>query len=449
VKLLKLVTGQSATFYLSGGVHGIVGKPRAGKSMAMVISLINELVNGSRTVVTNLPLRLPELSAYIQKQFPWADVDLHTRLRIITKEQCFEFWRFRGPLLDDGRFQKWVDLGPSDKDTGECDLTPIIPGVDPLTLEISIEEARAKAVHRCAYYIDEIHAFFNAREWMKRGKSAVWYVSQHGKLGDACILATHMVGDIDKQMRGRFQDWTYLRNLGKEKLGAIFSRGSMMVWHQYQEPKVQGTTLSDKGEFPLDVVGIGSCYSTDGGVGIACGAGGDKGERVKGLPIWVAALGLVVSLPLVYFGINFLSGQGHRGLTTFFGADKPTPGLSQRTKGSAGLSAPPAPVKPVLAPVPFQSTPNPVASPLTPLPPVLRVNGVLKIGQLSRVYFDDGSSEEFPASQVLKTSSGVVVLSSSVPVLFRWSLVKTLPPVPASPVPSTVVVAGLPSGLPE
>ena len=425
---LKALFGGHAgrIIYWSGGVHGVVGKPRSGKSMAMVISLIEELVNGSRTVVTNLPLRLPQLNAYIGRAFPWANVDLHTRLRIVQKEDCFEFWRRRGAILDQGRFVRWLDLPPSDKDTGECSLAEIQPvaGADG---EFTLESVQSAKSHRCAYYIDEVHAFFNAREWMKRGKGAVWYVSQHGKLGDACILATHMVADIDKQMRGRFQDWTYLRNLGKEKLGSVFVRGSKMVWFQYQEPKQQGTTLSDSGDFSLDVEGIGSCYETDGGVGIASGSGGDKGERAKGLPIWAGFFCIACVVLLAWWGLpKMLRGFVHgasKGLTAAVGVSS--------LPGSAPVSPPVAPVA-VSGPAPVVPVlPGGVPRVLPPLPPERLATGYVRRAGVVTVFFSDGVSEDFLPSQVSKTGAGVLVGSSSGPVLFKWN--RGLPVSVASP----------------
>jgi len=78
-------------------VHFISGKPGGGKSLYAVRLVVDELVHGTRCIVTNLSLRPGELNAYLQEKFPKASVDLVHRLRILSDDETAVFWTIRGP----------------------------------------------------------------------------------------------------------------------------------------------------------------------------------------------------------------------------------------------------------------------------------------------------------------------------------------------------------------
>jgi zona occludens toxin (predicted ATPase) len=83
-------------------IHVILGKPGSGKSLYATSRVLDELVNGSRNVVTNLPLHPGRLNEYIQQKHPQLDARLVQRLRILTDDEIKSFWDFRGPDGDKG-----------------------------------------------------------------------------------------------------------------------------------------------------------------------------------------------------------------------------------------------------------------------------------------------------------------------------------------------------------
>jgi len=280
-------------------ITGIIGKPRAGKSYYLVQRICDELAHGSRIVVTNLPLKQGEIAAYCARVNPGRDCRVLDRLRVIedSREVTGEFWRFRGPVWDaDGTLLEWLTLPRPDKE-GRVDVRRMVPGDGS-----EAEKARARS-HSCLYVIDEIYNYYNTRDWQSIGRGALWYMAQHAKYGDDCLLATHQIADIDKQLKARFQSWLYLQNNSLLNYANIFRGARTITWREYPSEMGRNTPINRSGTMRVDPDGVGKCYETDAGVGVPSGMGADKGRAAKGLPlwtVWVAAvvLGLTSWFPL-------------------------------------------------------------------------------------------------------------------------------------------------------
>jgi len=244
-------------------IHFISGKPGGGKSLYGVKLLISELVLSRRHIVTNLALKLPELEEYLNREYPaviervyW--VHLQDRITILSESDLKIFFTYRagGVRIADLTNEQWAKGERPDysvvKDSG------------------------------VAYFLDEVHLGFNARAWAQTGHQVIYYLSQHRKLGDDVICITQHVGNVDKQFRSVAQDFSYIRNLKKEKLG-LFRLPGVFLRRTYGEPATSTSQAMETGSFRMDVRGIASCYDTAKGVGIHGRAGADIAERVKGL----------------------------------------------------------------------------------------------------------------------------------------------------------------------
>jgi len=251
-------------------IHFISGKPRGGKSLYAVRLVVEELVYGTRTVITNLPLKLPELNEHIQKKYPDKLVNVVGRVIILNDDETGAFYTVR---------PNGVRIARISKDEWKQGLKP------------DYSHVSDGGVFYC---IDEIHNFFNARAWAETGNDVLFYLSQHAKLGDTVICITQHIGNVDKQFRSVAQDFTYLRNLGKEKMG-MFALPNLFVRKTYLQPATPEAEPMETGRFRLDVTGLGSCYDTAQGVGIH-GRGADKTERRKGVPWWVFAVGAPLAI---------------------------------------------------------------------------------------------------------------------------------------------------------
>lgn len=237
-------------------IHIIQGKPGSGKSLYATSRVIEELREGVRNIVTNLPLHPGRLNEYLQQKWPDQDCRMIQRLRVLTDDELREFWKFRGP---DG----------------------------------------AADAHGVAYFLDEAHIAFNARDWATIGRGALNYLSQHRKLGDIVWVITQAPGNLDKQFRSVAEDFTALRNEYTAKFGPFRGRGRFVRRTYLQEPQ-QNSEPFETATFILDKEGIASCYDTARGIGVH-GNKADIGRRAKGIPIWtVIPLALVVAVSCVF-----------------------------------------------------------------------------------------------------------------------------------------------------
>lgn len=258
-------------------IHFISGKPGGGKSLYAVKLVVEELVYGSRTIITNLPLKLPELNIYLQAQHPTKTIDLLNRVILLDDDkETGRFWTVRpgGVRIKCLTAEDWKE-----------GLKPSYAAVND---------------NGVLYVIDEIHNFFNSRAWMETGRDVLFYLSQHRKLGDTVLCVTQHIGNVDKQFRSVTQDYTYLRNLTKERMG-LFRLPAMFIRKTYLEPATANSQPMETGNFKLDVSGLASCYDTAKGVGIHSRAA-DQNERRSGLHwAWFAVGAPVLILAFLHY----------------------------------------------------------------------------------------------------------------------------------------------------
>jgi len=266
-------------------IHVILGKPGSGKSLYATMRVIRELIETQRNVVTNLPLRPDALNEYIQKTYPQSNTRFVERVRVLTDEEMRTFWTIRGPGEDKGE-------------------------------------------NGVAYFLDEAHIAFNARDWASIGRGALHYLSQHRKLGDIVWPITQSAGNLDKQFRSVSEDFTVLRNEYTAKFGPFRGRGRFVRKTYLTEPSTNGEPF-ETAQFTLDVKGVASCYDTAKGIGVH-GNKADIGRRAKGIPIWtVVPLALLLGLSCV--AIPWLLAKG---------TAKALTGGQQTVKGAANALAP-------------------------------------------------------------------------------------------------------------
>jgi len=251
-------------------IHFISGKPGGGKSLYSVKLILEELLYGSRVIITNVALKLPQLNEYLQRQYPEKSIDLFSRVILLSDDDTGRFWTIRPE----------PSTGPAvlSKEQWEKRQRPDYSGVKD---------------NGVFYAIDEVHNFFNARAWMETGRDVLFYLSQHRKLGDTVICITQHIGNVDKQFRSVAQDYTYLRNLKKEKQG-LFTLPAVFLRRTYGEPATPTSQAMETGTFKLDVSGLASCYDTAKGVSIH-GKGGDMLEKRKGMPWYI----IIIIVPLI------------------------------------------------------------------------------------------------------------------------------------------------------
>lgn len=269
-------------------IHAITGKPGGGKSLEAMRLLVEVLRDDlGCQIVTNLPIKVEALNAFVQKRYPTETLNVVGRITLLEESAVHEFWRHRGNVLDDAG----------------CVVQEAV------VAESQGVETRYTTTHAVVYFLDEFHLFFNAREWAKTGKSALWYASQHRKLGDDVYWVTQYLDNVDKQFRVLTQDYTFCRNWGAEMWwGWIRGPAKFQVRTTLEPPTNKAGVFVGGSVGGWSVRGLdkelADCYDTLAGQGVRGAVKPAKKKKgVPALPAFglalVAIVVAVVSFPLL------------------------------------------------------------------------------------------------------------------------------------------------------
>jgi len=341
-------------------VHGVSGKPGGGKSLYGMKLLIEELVYGTRVVVTNLAVELGQLNEYLQREFPNKSINLFERLRVLDDDQVAAFWTFRA-----------VGFGvPTQLNKGQWES-----GLRPDYSQVSDGGV--------LYIIDEVHNYFNARYCMLVCRDVLFYLSQHRKMGDDVVLISQPTKIAEAAFMRMCETFYHCRNLSKWKLPiafGIFRSPALLLVNEYKEASASKPAVSTR-TYPIDRKGIGSIYKTAAGVGFV-GGEADTQAKPRGLPSWLFVLSVVVIIlgtwKLVQIGINktvgndMLKVKGQKG--PFY------PSGPKAVTNSAAVTIEPLPV--TIAKQAAASIPKPVED--------VYCSGRVKLGRTYRYYLTDG-----------------------------------------------------------
>jgi hypothetical protein len=221
-------------------------------------------------VVTNLPLRLPELNDYLNRR--GRAVNPVPRITLLSDDQVREFWRYRGHKL-----------GSLGEPLGEV-----------------VGEVRGEVTHYpsdclwpVVYILDEFHLFFNAREWAKTGKPALWYASQHRHFGDTVVWVSQFHGNVDRQFRVLTQDWTVCRNWALESFKGFGLPKRFRLEISLEPPDSANRVVTETRMFRPDAE-LFACYDTTAGVGLPGGLNPEPPPRRRPPLVLGLLLGLAV-----------------------------------------------------------------------------------------------------------------------------------------------------------
>jgi len=291
-----------------------LGLPGDGKSLSGLRRVVRTLTEGSRYIVTNLPLEMGELQTYLRAK--WGkDFDCTTRIVHLTRGQVRKFWLIRP------HGWRLVDLGDDRWAQNEFpDLTqvfrwrPVTDGVEPVRQPLELlalpqvialaEAGKVEVGHLgelnlgCDFIVDEAQQFWPARSFQTTPKGLLFYLSQHRHLGDDVIFITQKESQVEKVIRNLVMEFYVFKNLGqRSKLG--FRLPKLFGYSLFGEPpSAQGAQYMDIGKFTLDRQ-LADCYRTESGVGVGGPVSADLGKR-SARPSWIWAVGIaVVVLALV------------------------------------------------------------------------------------------------------------------------------------------------------
>ena len=271
------------------GTHFIIAPPGNGKGVYGMKLLAAELAYSKRQVViSETSVKLDKLQAWLEENAPKMVGSVYDRITILEPEEVYHFWRYRGLLGKDGTR---VVYKPELKKV-------VADGQEWERYEWPKPHPDDCGVY---YWIPEVHQYFGKDDYAKFAREGEAYFTQLRKLGDTVVFDTQAFEQVAKPLRIKAQDFTYCRNLAKEKRGlfrlpSVFSRSTYLrPWNGNANEKPMETKT-----YTLDATGLSACYDTAAGVGIH-GRGADIKERRDGLRWQHGVVAVVAIICLVPF----------------------------------------------------------------------------------------------------------------------------------------------------
>ncbi len=394
-------------------VEFISGKPGGGKSLSALRLISRVLQRTNMCVVTNLAIKPGELNAWLQQTYPEATINLHERLRLLNETETGQFWLYRScRIIEDqhGRRAEWVQLAAVSEEEQKAGK--------------HIDYSSCNGLPPVLYVIDEIHNYFNAREWMKTGKEALFYLSQHRKLGDDVICITQSINNVDKQFRSVAQSFTYVTNLRKTKFLKLFTLPPLFVANTYLHPATgaAGETAMEVHTFTLDLKGLAACYDTAAGVGIR-GTLADTNEKPRGLPWWLFAVVPVLIIGFVWYMPNMIGGVvGHVTNVKVPNQPKLVGIPNPATPATNAVALAPVTPRPVSEPFPPGNVAlGPNASARTAPQEEVWLSGLIRQGNQIKVWLSDGRTYTSHDKELTFIGPNFVVINQ---VVYRFQAPK-------------------------
>ena len=319
----------SATFSPFMSLYFVSGKIGAGKSYRGMVNIRDEILHGHRLIVTNLPLKLPEFSDYLAEHYPSHDVCLYdhwrpatdfecpagagvfapglvgkvvdgvalvfvpSRIRILGDDELKEFYRYR---------QTGTELVAKINQRAAGDKGPS----HPVCLDFSPWGAKGRfAGQGVVYHLDECQLFYNVRKYAEAPEEMPFYLSQHRKLGDDIYVYTQKPENVDKMLRSFTQEFIYVTNVGKKKIG-IFQPPKFFRMAAYPDvfTGAPGQASEWSRSFRMDLR-LADCYETAKGIGIEA-MKADKEAVARGIS-WRWALLLPILLAALFPAYGMIS----------------------------------------------------------------------------------------------------------------------------------------------
>lgn len=271
----------------------LTGKPGGGKGLLAMQQIIDELVKGTRPIITNLAVRVlpwvgPDwkpmigLQQYLLKKYK-KDFDVLKRVFVLDSEQAGEFFLWR---VIDGVLVK---------------AEGVYKGEKLMSFDASLAERSGPVL----YCIDEAWKFWNSRNWQRTGEGMMFYTAQHRHLGDDVLICTQHTKQIDPAIQRCAQDFWVVRNHGKMTFGMFRQPAVFSVCIYDQAPTGASIDPMSRKMFTLDRAGLAQTYDTSAGVGLSGRLMADVGRGAKGMPWWLMIVAVFAILIGIWYAIRF------------------------------------------------------------------------------------------------------------------------------------------------
>jgi hypothetical protein len=277
----------------------ITGKPGGGKGLLSMQQIIDELVQGTRHIICNTPVRLLPwifgdgramigLKAYLLQKYG-KDFDCEKRVHILDDDDISSFYLWR--VVDGVLVKANADI--QTKGDGEQRI-------------MGFDTSLASKSGGVLYVIDEAWKFYGSRNWQKTGEGMLFYSAQHRHFGDDVLIVTQHTKQIDPAIQRVAQDFWVVTNHSKLTMGWFRQPDVFSVAIYDQAPTGAALQPMTRKLFRLDRKGIAQTYDTSAGVGLTGRFQADVGSRKKGLPFWSLILIFIAFMVLTFFAFRLL-----------------------------------------------------------------------------------------------------------------------------------------------
>lgn len=323
------------------------GKPGNGKSLGAVRAVIGELVNGERTVVTNLPLKLDNVCEWVAKHYPEKRIDVLGRIYLLEEEEVETFWRVRYPARvhpTDQYPEPVIGIPMERRRSGVVEVHGL-----------TFPDFREANIPPHYYVIDEAQLALGARQWRERGPELLWMSSQHRHFGDEWLLITQHADNIDAQLRRLCQSRTHFTNWSYLNALPFVAAPRRITWTRFDGLEKTAAVMGT-GTFTVDPDGYAGLYKTTGGAGGRLA--GPIERRAKGVPFWAFVGAVPVGIAVLLWVLSTVSGTIFTTLVPKF-LSNASGGFDEKLAADGARFATNAPAQPA---VPAQPTPSAVPS---------------------------------------------------------------------------------------
>jgi len=276
-------------------IHGVFGKLGSGKGLLIIKRIADELLDGFRDVVTNVPVRvMPWVNGQGQPQIGLRAY-IAEEMKGALSEAELDAILARLLVIED--IDKGADLflWRRDGNTGEWFKLPTThPDEKGRPSRFDAEPIKARSCAPVLVATDEAWQFYPNNGGWARSPILPFYGRQQRKLRDEWYIITQHPTDVDSVVWNITQDFQVCRNHGMERMGIFRQPEIFRVLTYVTNPAKGNAIISHESIHRLDRKRLAQCYDTTAGVGISGGFKGDSNQQRKGIHVGWAVAGVVV-----------------------------------------------------------------------------------------------------------------------------------------------------------
>jgi hypothetical protein len=276
-------------------IHGVFGKLGSGKGLLIIKRIADELLDGFRDVVTNVPVRvLPWVNGQGQPQIGLRAYIAEEMKGVLSEA---ELDGILGRLLVIEDIDKGADLflWRRDGNTGEWFKLPAThPDEKGRPSRFDAEQIKLRNCAPVLVATDEAWQFYPNNGGWSRSPILPFYARQQRKLRDEWYIITQHPTDVDSVVWNIAQDFQVCRNHGMERMGIFRQPEIFRVLTYVTNPAKGNAIVSHESIHRLDRKRLAQCYDTTAGVGISGGFKGDANQQRKGIHVGWAVAGVVL-----------------------------------------------------------------------------------------------------------------------------------------------------------